>query len=260
MALWVRFEHQETICFGTVEEGGIAVHRGSPFDSPEKTGEVLKLSEAALLAPCSPHKIVALWNNFHAAAAKQGNAIPAEPLWFLKSTSALLAPEAVIPKPPSYDGKVVYEGELGIVISKTARNVSETDAGSFILGYTCVNDVTALDILNRDASFAQWARAKSFDGFAPIGPAIATGLDPQTLTVRTLINGKERQAYPVSDMIFGPHALVSRISADITLMPGDVIACGTSLGVGVLRPGTLVEVEIPGIGVLSNRYSEAASD
>jgi 2-keto-4-pentenoate hydratase/2-oxohepta-3-ene-1,7-dioic acid hydratase in catechol pathway len=201
-----------------------------------------------------PGKIVALWNNFHAAAAKNGWAVPAEPLYFIKSTGALNAHLAPIRKPASYDGRVVYEGELGIVIGRTCRNVPEADAAAHVFGYTCINDVTALDLLAADPSFPQWTRAKGFDGFAPVGPVIATGIDPAGLVVRTLVNGRERQNYPVADMIFPPAKLVSLISRDLMLEPGDVIACGTSLGVLPMRPGTTVEVAIDGIGTLKNVF------
>jgi 2-keto-4-pentenoate hydratase/2-oxohepta-3-ene-1,7-dioic acid hydratase in catechol pathway len=132
--------------------------------------------------------------------------------------------------------------------------VPEADAAAHVFGYTCINDVTALDLLAADPSFPQWTRAKGFDGFAPVGPVIATGIDPAGLVVRTLVNGRERQNYPVADMIFPPAKLVSLISRDLTLEPGDVIACGTSLGVLPMRPGTTVEVAIDGIGTLKNVF------
>ena len=122
-----------------------------------------------------------------------------------------------------------------------------------MFGYTCANDVTVADILNRDASFAQWSRAKGFDTFCPFGPAVASGLDPDKLTVRTLLDGVVRQDYPVSDMRFSVAQLVSLISQDMTLLPGDIILCGTSVGVGSMKPGCTVEVEIAGIGRLTNR-------
>ena len=156
--------------------------------------------------------------------------------------------------PTSYSGKVVYEGELGVVIGKTCRAVSEAEVRHSILGYTCINDVTAVDILNRDASFAQWTRAKSFDTFGVIGPVIATGLDPTQLSVRTVLNDQERQNYPLSDMVFPPAKLVGLISQDMTLDPGDVIACGTSIGVGSMKPGSTVAVSVDGIGTLVNRF------
>jgi 2-keto-4-pentenoate hydratase/2-oxohepta-3-ene-1,7-dioic acid hydratase in catechol pathway len=149
---------------------------------------------------------------------------------------------------------VAYEGELGIVIGKACTAVPAEQAAAHIFGYTCVNDVTALELLHRDPSFPQWTRAKNFDGFGVFGPVVATDIDPLGLVVRTLVNGRERQNYRVDDMIFPPAELVSRLSQDMTLMPGDVIACGTSLGVLPMKAGTVVEVAIDGIGVLKNRY------
>jgi 2-keto-4-pentenoate hydratase/2-oxohepta-3-ene-1,7-dioic acid hydratase in catechol pathway len=210
------------------------------------------LPDVRVLTPSEPRKFIGLWNNFRAAAEKQGNAIPEEPLYFIKGANCHLADGGVIRRPASYDGKITYEGELGVVIGRRARNVALEDAESHIFGYTCVNDVTALDLIGRDPSFAQWTRAKSFDTFGPIGPAIATGLDWRRLVIRTLLNGRERQNYPANDMIFGPPALVSMISREMTLEPGDVITCGTSLGVLPLRPGATVEIVIDGIGVLKN--------
>jgi 2-keto-4-pentenoate hydratase/2-oxohepta-3-ene-1,7-dioic acid hydratase in catechol pathway len=252
MARWVRFEHGGRTASGTLEGGTIHVHDGDPFSGARPTGETVPLAEATLRRPCEPSKLVGLVNNYRAAAEKQGAPIPAEPLWFLKAPSSYLDPGRPIRLPAHDVGKVIYEGELGIVIGREARDVAEADWERYVLGYTCVNDVTALDLIGRDPSYAQWSRAKSQDTFGPIGPAIATGLDPAKLVVRTLLKGKVRQEYPCSDMIFPPAALVSRLSREMTLLPGDVVACGTSLGVAPLRPGWTVEVVIDGIGTLSN--------
>jgi 2-keto-4-pentenoate hydratase/2-oxohepta-3-ene-1,7-dioic acid hydratase in catechol pathway len=143
---------------------------------------------------------------------------------------------------------------LGIVIGRRCKNANEAEAAQAIFGYTCINDITALDLIAKDASFAQWTRAKSFDGFGVIGPVVATGLEWRALHVRTLVNGRERQNYPCSDMIFSPERIVQAISQDMTLEPGDVIACGTSLGVLPMKPETIVEVQIAGIGTLRNQY------
>jgi 2-keto-4-pentenoate hydratase/2-oxohepta-3-ene-1,7-dioic acid hydratase in catechol pathway len=151
----------------------------------------------------------------------------------------------------------VYEGELGIVIGHECCRAGEAEAEAAIFGYTCVNDVTALDLLQADPSFPQWARAKGCDTFGPVGPAIATGLDPAALTVRTLLNGRERQGYPVADMILPPRRIVSLLSQEMTLHPGDLIACGTSIGVLPMRPGMEVSVVIEGIGALTNRFEAA---
>ena len=254
MAIWMRYEMDGQPGFGQLRGETIAVHAGDMFASPSPTGETLALGAVKVLTPTAPSKMVALWNNFRALAAKLQQAIPPEPLYFLKAPNSFLAHGEVIRKPATYDGKVVYEGELGIVIGRRCAAVPEAEAAGAIFGYTCVNDVTAAEIIQRDASFAQWVRAKSFDTFGVFGPAVATGLDPGALAVRLVLNGQERQNYPVSDMIFAPAQLVSLISRDMTLEPGDVICCGTSIGVGSMKPGSEVAVTIEGIGTLSNRY------
>jgi 2-keto-4-pentenoate hydratase/2-oxohepta-3-ene-1,7-dioic acid hydratase in catechol pathway len=152
---------------------------------------------------------------------------------------------------------VAYEGELAIVIGRQARQVSVDDAPAHILGYTCANDVTAIELLNRDPSFAQWSRAKGFDGFGVFGPVIDTDFDPSTGHVITRVDGRERQNYPLADMFFSPAELVSLLSKDVTLEAGDVILCGTSLGVLPMKPGARVEIMIEGIGTLANVYAPA---
>jgi 2-keto-4-pentenoate hydratase/2-oxohepta-3-ene-1,7-dioic acid hydratase in catechol pathway len=250
---WVRFENAGATGFGTLAGSRITVHRGEMFSNPEPTGETVSLDAVRLLMPSVPSKVIALWNNFAALGAKLNLAVPAEPLYLLKAPNSFANPGDLIKK-PRCDGKVVFEGELGIVIGKRASGVAEADALDHVFGYTCANDVTVADILNRDASFAQWVRAKGFDTFCPMGPAIATGLDASTLVVKTRLNGELRQDYPISDMRFPVERLVSLISADMTLEPGDVILCGTSIGVGSMKPDSDIEIEIDGIGTLRNRY------
>jgi 2-keto-4-pentenoate hydratase/2-oxohepta-3-ene-1,7-dioic acid hydratase in catechol pathway len=260
MTRWIRFEHRDRIRTGTIEGSTIAVHDGDLFASPSPSGETLDLAEVKVLIPCVPSKMICLWNNFAANAAKQNLPEPAEPLWFIKGANSYLAHGEAIKRPPSYGGKVVYEGELGIVIDRRCANVSEAQAADYIFGYTVVNDVTAIELIAKDPTFAQWVRSKSYDTFGVFGPVIATGLDPMTLSVRTVLNGAERQNYPVNDMFFPPAKLVSLLSADVTLMPGDVIACGTSVGVGVMsKPENTVDVTIEGIGTLSNSFAQAAA-
>ena len=254
MAQWIRYQHDGTIGFGTLEGEEIDIFSGQMFDHPVATGATLSLSAVKILTPCVPTKMVALWNNFRALAEKLNQAIPPEPLYFLKGNNAFHPHDEPIRVPAAYAGKVVYEGELGIVIGKRCRAASEADAANFIFGYTCINDVTAVELLFKDASFAQWTRAKSFDTFGVFGPVIATGIDPMTLTIKTILNGQERQNYPVADMIFPPAKLVSLISHDMTLEAGDVIACGTSIGVGSMKAGSEVGIVIEGIGELRNRY------
>ena len=254
MANWVRFEHAGVEGFGQLDRtsGRIEVHEGDLFSKPVANGQERRLDEVSLLAPVRPGKFIGLWNNFHELAVKLGASIPNEPLFFLKATTSLLPSGGVIRPPAGYAGKVAYEGELGVVIGRQCKSVSEADAAEAIFGYTCVNDVTALDILSADPAFPQWARAKSCDSFGPCGPSIATGLDPAALRIKTVLNGRERQNYPAADMIIPPARIVSLLSREMTLEPGDLIACGTSVGVLPMRAGMVVEVIIDGIGILRN--------
>lgn len=258
---WVRFRRDGMEQFGVLDghaDGAgerVAVHAGDMFDAPRATGESLDAAGLEWLSPCRPGKIVGLWNNFRAAAEKNGWATPAEPLYFLKAPSSVIGQGAAIPMPRGYDGRVAYEGELAVVIGRRACGIGPAEAAVHILGYSCANDVTAMELLQRDPSFPQWARAKSFDGFGAIGPLIETAFEAAGATLRTRVGGRERQNYALSDMFFPPHELVSRLSFDMTLEPGDVILCGTSLGVLPMKPGTLVEVVIDGIGTLQNTYA-----
>ena len=255
MTSWIRFRHRGAVGFGTLADGKITVYHGDMFSAPKANGERIALSDVELLAPVQPSKVVALWNNFHAFAAKLNVAEPAEPLYLLKAPTSVTNPGAVVRRPPSYDGKVVYEGELCIVIGKACSAISADQADAHIFGYTCVNDITAADIIGKDATFPQWARAKGFDDFCPFGPSIVAGIDPSKLTVKTILNGVERQSYPISDMIFSAQELVSKVSHDMTLLPGDLICCGTSIGVGVMKePVNSVTVSIEGIGELTNEF------
>jgi len=255
MALWVRFARDGGEGFGTLEGERIAVHAGDLFAGAAPTGESLALGDVRLLAPVRPGTFIGLWNNFHAAAAKQGNAIPEFPLYFLKNPRCVIGPGEPIRPPADYAGKVLYEGELGLVIGRTVSNADEAEAAAAIFGLTCVNDVTALDLLTADASFPQWARAKGCDSFGPIGPAIATGLDWSALRVTVALNGRVRQDYALSDMILPPARIVALVSREMTLHPGDVIACGTSVGALPMRPGMEVAVTIEGIGTLANHLA-----
>lgn len=250
----MRFRRAGKTGFGTLDGEEVVVRDGDMFGENAPTGERLLADAIEWLTPSQPSKLICIWNNFHASASKQGLAVPAEPLYLIKGANAYCAHQQQIHAPAAYDGRVVYEGELGLVIGRRCASVTREQAAQNIFGYTCVNDVTAIEIVGRDASFAQWTRAKSFDTFGVFGPVIATGLDPSTLAVRTLVSGRERQNFPVSDMIFPPAQLVSLISRDMTLEPGDVIACGTSLGVLPMKAGSVVEVSIDGIGTLRNEY------
>jgi ketopantoate reductase/2-keto-4-pentenoate hydratase/2-oxohepta-3-ene-1,7-dioic acid hydratase in catechol pathway len=257
MKKWIRFEQDGKTGFGTLEGDNISVHTGDMFASAKPTGQMLKLSDVQVRTPCDPSKMICLWNNFHQLAAKNDFKEPKEPLWFLKAPNSYWPANKPIERPATYAGKIIYEGELGVVIGKKCFNITEAEAGDYIFGYTCVNDVTAVDLLRKDKSFEQWARSKSFDTFGVFGPAIATGVDPMKLSIKTILNGKERQNYPVADMFFPPHKLVAAISKDVTLMPGDVIACGTSLGAGTMGDAhNVVDIVIDGVGSLSNVFDQ----
>jgi 2-keto-4-pentenoate hydratase/2-oxohepta-3-ene-1,7-dioic acid hydratase in catechol pathway len=251
---WLRYAQAGQQGFGVLDGEQIVVHRGELFGESAPTGERLALADVTLLMPCEPRTVVGLWNNFHALAQKNGWTPPAEPLYFLKAAGSLAGPGSITPAAAESVGRVAFEGELAIVIGRVTHGVSVQDAPQHIAGYTCANDITAIEVLNRDATFAQWTRAKGLPGFGVFGPVIETEFDITQATLRTRVGGRERQNYALSDMIMPPAELVSRISQDLALQAGDLILCGTSLGVLPMKPGTEVEVEIDGIGVLRHRY------
>ena len=253
MTRWGRFRATDgRIGFGMLDDQGIIECQGNLFERPATTGATVPMGEFTLLSPCSPSKIIALWNNFHALGAKIGKPAPSHPLFLIKPPSCVVGPGEAILRPLSYQGKIAFEGELGIVIGRRCKDIPPGSAADYVFGYTCVNDVTAGELLNENVDFAQWCRAKSYDTFGCIGPVIVPQLDWLRARVVTRLDGVERQSYPLSDMIFSPLELVSRISHDMSLWPGDVIACGTSLGVGSIKDGSSVEITIDGIGSLVN--------
>ena len=253
-AVWVRFAHRGRAGFGRLEDGAVRVHEGDLFGRPAATGETLPLAGLRLLTPTVPSKMPALWNNYRALAAEKGLDAPDTPLYLLKANSSFLATGETIRHPPGLAEDVFYEGELGIVIGREARRVGPAEAEACIFGYTCVNDITAFSLLKEYPGFDQWTRAKGFDTFGVFGPAVATGLDWRELRIVTRVDGAERQNYPAADMILPPAGIVAALSAAMTLLPGDVICCGTSQGLGPMPRGCTVEVEIAGIGTLSNPY------
>ncbi len=255
MAHWVRFEAEGSTRFGMLDGDSITEYTGDMFNNPQASGKTFTANGVRTLMPCEPTKMIGLWNNFHERARLENLHKPEHPLYFLKPANSFAGESAHIPRPTGYTGMVVFEGELGIVIGKTCRNVSLENAPDYIFGYTCVNDVTARDMLKLDPAFVHWSRAKGSDNFGVFGPCIATDLDPQGLYVRVELNGAEKQNYPVADMFFSPYEIVSRISHDMTLEAGDVIACGTSVGVCGMEDGDEVVVSIEGVGRLSNRFA-----
>jgi 2-keto-4-pentenoate hydratase/2-oxohepta-3-ene-1,7-dioic acid hydratase in catechol pathway len=244
--------------FGIVEQEFVL-----PFAEGEKieslsnrrTDQAIRVSEVQFLAPVAPSKIVCVGRNYKEHAAELGNKMPDEPLLFLKAPSAIIANEDFIQRPPQ-SAQVEHEGELGVVIARQARKLAEDDDPlAYVLGYTCVNDVTARDLQRKDVQFT---RAKSFDTFCPVGPFIVDGLDPLNLTVTTRVNGSVKQNGRTADMAFSVPFLIKYISNIMTLYPGDLIATGTPAGVSPMKDGDVVEVEIEGIGVLRNPVRDAA--
>ena len=226
--------------------------RGVPFESVyiETRGPRFDIEEVKLLAPVAPSKIVCVGRNYREHAAELGNKMPDEPLLFLKAPSAVIGPEERI-ELPAASQQVEHEGELGVVIARTARNIPETeDALNYVWGFTCVNDVTARDLQRKDVQFT---RGKSFDSFCPVGPWIDTAIDPTNATVITRVNGEVKQNGNTADMAFSVAFLIRYISAIMTLYPGDLIATGTPAGVSRMKHGDIVEVEVGGVGILRNQ-------
>jgi len=239
----------DDIVYGVVEPEGIRLHRGTPFVAWEPTETVVGWNEARLLAPVIPTKVVAVGKNYVDHAVEMGGAVPELPLIFLKPPTSVIGPLQTI-RLPAVSEEVHHEAELAVVIGRVARNVAIEEAGAHILGYTAANDVTARDLQRKDG---QWTRAKGFDTFCPLGPAIDTELDPmEGLSIICRVDGDIRQTGSTADMVYGVGELVAHISSIMTLLPGDVILTGTPAGVGPIEAGETVEVEIEGIGVLTN--------
>lgn len=243
------FEHPR---FGFIEGDSFhPLNEGEWFDelNLQRSATSVPLSQVKLLAPVTPSKVICVGRNYQEHAAELGNKMPDEPLLFLKAPSAVIGNGDTIELPPQSQ-QVEHEGELGVVIGRSARRLSKDDDPlSFVLGYTCVNDVTARDLQRKDVQFT---RAKSFDTFCPIGPVIATDIDPLDVEVTTRVNGEIRQQSRTSKMAFPVPFLIRYIADIMTLNPGDLIATGTPAGVSQLKSGDTVEVEVQGIGVLRN--------
>src|SRR6266446_1908959 len=234
---------------GLIEGENVIEISGAPWGPWSRGSRSISLSEVRLLAPVEPSKIVCIGRNYAAHAAELGNEVPKEPLMFLKPPSSIIGPEEAIVL-PKYSQRVEHEGELALVIGRRCSQLRDTDdALSFVMGYTCLNDVTARDLQKSDVQFT---RAKGFDIFCAVGPHIETDLDPSNVLVETHVNGARRQSGVTSLMIHTPAFLVRWISRVMTLMPGDIIATGTPAGVGPLVAGDTVEVSVAGVGVLRN--------
>jgi 2-keto-4-pentenoate hydratase/2-oxohepta-3-ene-1,7-dioic acid hydratase in catechol pathway len=245
----VRYRFAQETGYGAVIEGRVHRLEASPW-RPQQPGEALApLDQVELLAPCQPTKILGVGRNYAAHAAEHHAPVPSEPLLFLKPPNSVIGPGEAIVYPEHLSQQVEHEAELAVVIGRRARFVPPGEALDSVLGYTCANDVTARDLQARDA---QWARAKGFDTFCPLGPWIETDLDIRDLSVCCWVNGELRQQGRTREMIFSVPELIAYISAVMTLEPGDVLLTGTPAGVSPLLAGDRVSVEIEGIGSLWN--------
>jgi 2-keto-4-pentenoate hydratase/2-oxohepta-3-ene-1,7-dioic acid hydratase in catechol pathway len=244
----VRFRVGDRTRYGALERTQVVEYSGTPFSAFRRGRRLHAVRQVVLLAPVLPSKVVAVGLNCRDHATELGLAVPDEPIMFLKPPSAVVGPDDPIVYPPQ-SRRVDFEAELAIVIKRRCRNVPATRAHEYVLGYTCLNDVTARDLQTRDR---QAVPAKAFDTFCPLGPCIATEIDPADAAIEAYVNGERRQSATTKQLIFPTQELVARVSEIMTLLPGDVIASGTPAGVGPLEPGDRVEVRIEGIGSLVN--------
>ncbi len=245
-----RFRHEGRVAYGVLKGETLYPVHGSVFEKFTVGESGLPIGAVTVLAPAEPSKIVAVGRNYKDHAAELGNPLPEEPLLFLKPSTAVIGPHDMIVY-PKMSNRVDYEGELALVIKRIAYQLGEDEpVEPYILGYTCFNDVTARDLQEKDKQFT---RAKSFDTFAAVGPCIAVGLDPARLEIKTFLNGKLHQSSNTRHLIFPVPMLVRYISRVMTLLPGDIITTGTPAGIGPMQPGDSVDVQIEGIGTLSNR-------
>lgn len=250
-----RFSHQDTIRYGIVDDDELVVLAGDPmFAGYDTTGERVPLSDVALLAPVIPRsKIVAVGRNYREHAAEFGNEAPAEPLLFFKPNTSVIGPGDTIVRPTQSE-QTDFEGELAVVIGRITKNVPAERALEYVFGYTISNDVSARDLQRKDG---QWSRAKGFDTFCPLGPAIETEFDVEGKILTTRVNGEVKQQAPLTDMVHSVADIIAYASAAFTLLPGDVILTGTPAGVGPFVAGDTVEVEITGLGTLRNPARDA---
>jgi 2-keto-4-pentenoate hydratase/2-oxohepta-3-ene-1,7-dioic acid hydratase in catechol pathway len=253
MSNWIRFTHNKISSFGLIENNIVTVYEGDMFNNPSKTDVRLKVEDVAIVNPCKPSKMIALWNNYQSLATEKGLSKPNNPLYLNKAISCIIEQGDNIIRPKTYTENIFFEGELGIVIGKTCKDVSIEGSSEYIFGFTCINDVTAMDLVKKDPTFDQWTRSKSYDTFGIFGPCIATDVDPMALSVKTTVDGQIKQDYNTSDMFFNVYEIVSFLSHDMTLNPGDIIACGTNSGLGPMVSGETVTVSVSQIGQVVNK-------
>lgn len=245
---YVRIDRSGSPCWGVIKGEEVFTLAKPPYEDVEYDGGKLPLNQCKLLAPCEPTKIVCVGKNYVEHAKEMGSEPPGFPVLFLKGANTLNRPEGAV-HAPDFVERLDYEGELAVVVKRQAKNVKEKDFSDYVLGYTCLNDVTARDIQRHDG---QWTRGKSMDGFCPVGPWVTDEVEPAALKLTTRLNGKTVQQGDTADFVTPVAKLMAFITASMTLEPGDVIATGTPAGVGPMIPGDTVEVEIEGIGILKN--------
>ena len=253
MSNWIRFTNNKISSFGILKDNIVTLYEGDMFNNPLKTDVTLKAEDVTIINPCKPSKMIALWNNYQSLATEKGLSKPNNPLYLNKAVSCIIEQGDNIIRPKTYTENIFFEGELGIVIGKTCKDVSIEDSSEYIFGFTCINDVTAMDLVKKDPTFDQWTRSKSYDTFGIFGPGIATDVDPMTLSVKTTVDGQIKQDYNTSDMFFNVYEIVSFLSHDMTLNPGDIIACGTNSGLGPMVSGETVTVSVSQIGQVVNK-------
>lgn len=249
---YIRYSYHGKISYGILEGQLVRPTEGSPFDAYTTTEKNIAIDEVRLLAPCLPSKAICIGLNYRDHAQEVDIPIPTSPVVFLKPSSSVIGPEDTIIY-PSLSKRVDYEAELAIVIGKTASNVPQSHAHAYILGYTCANDVTARDLQPKDG---QWTIAKGFDTFLPLGPVITDEIDPADVAIVSRLNGQVCQKSNTRNLIFDIPYLISHLSRIMTLYPGDVILTGTPSGIGAMRRGDEIEVEIHGIGILKNHVGK----
>ena len=245
---YIRFEKDNKILYGILKKTEVELIEGDIFGQYSMTSTRYSIESVRLLSPCVPSKVVAVGLNYRDHVKEFGHSMPKEPIIFIKPSTSVIGPDDKIIL-PKISKQVDYEAELAIVVKKKAKNISVENVDEYILGYTCLNDVTARDLQSLDG---QWTRAKGFDTFSPMGPCISTDLNPGNADIKLLLNGQVKQNSNISNFIWNVRELVSFISNVMTLMLGDVITTGTPSGVGPLHVGDCVEVVIEGIGTLRN--------
>lgn len=249
---YIRLEYQRDIFWAVPSDGTAQLLDGAPYENGQLTDRWISLDDCRLLAPCNPGKIVAVGKNYldHISELSGDSKLPDNPILFIKPTGTIIGPgQAIVLPPETITKRVDHEAELAYVISRRAKNISTAEASEYILGYTCLNDITARDVQQQDG---QWTRAKSFDTFAPVGPLLTDEIDPCNVQLKSIVNGVVRQNENSDKQIWNVYELLAFVSRMMTLEPGDLITTGTPAGIGQIKAGDTVTISIEGIGDLTN--------